>query len=241
MTDPHEQQALDELAHWRSALLKPPGLLDRAARGVQGRINRAIPEKAHAIVTGLIEQMTRAILTGADYAAPPPLIGAELAEREERVKQALGVYRATAAAEGGIAGAGGFLLAAADFPVLLGIKLKALFDIAALYGHSTDDFAERLYILHIFQLAFSGAARRRDVLRAMEDWDAREHPAALDDFDWRGFQQEYRDYIDLAKLAQLLPVVGAPVGAVVNYRLLDRLGDTAIAAYRMRWFATPGA
>jgi hypothetical protein len=27
------------------------------------------------------------------------------------------------------------------------------------------------------------------------------------------------------------------VGAVVNYRLLDKLGETAIEAYRMRWFA----
>lgn len=55
--------------------------------------------------------------------------------------------------------------------------------------------------------------------------------------DWRRFQQEYRDYIDLAKLAQLIPIVGAPIGAVVNYRLLDQLGEAAINAYRMRWFA----
>jgi hypothetical protein len=56
-------------------------------------------------------------------------------------------------------------------------------------------------------------------------------------FDWRTFQQEYRDYIDLAKLAQFIPVIGAPVGAVVNYRLLDKLGRTAMNAYRMRWLA----
>jgi hypothetical protein len=58
----------------------------------------------------------------------------------------------------------------------------------------------------------------------------------FDDFDWRTFQREYRDYIDLAKLAQLLPVVGAPIGAVVNYRLLDRLGAMAVGAHRLRWF-----
>jgi hypothetical protein len=45
----------------------------------------------------------------------------------------------------------------------------------------------------------------------------------------------------LAKLAQLIPIIGAPVGAVVNYRLLDRLGDAAIGAYRMRWFAAARA
>ncbi|MDB5454211.1 MAG: hypothetical protein JWO33_2789, partial [Caulobacteraceae bacterium] len=96
-----------------------------------------------------------------------------------------------------------------------------------------------LYILSIFQLAFSSPEHRLQVLAQMRDWDAHasERPRSPDDLDWRRFQQEYRDYIDLAKLAQLIPVIGAPVGLVVNYRLLDRLGDTAIGAYRMRWLA----
>ena len=42
--------------------------------------------------------------------------------------------------------------------------------------------------------------------------------------------------IDLAKLAQLIPVIGAPVGAVVNWRLTTRLATTAMNAYRLRWF-----
>ena len=47
-------------------------------------------------------------------------------------------------------------------------------------------------------------------------------------------QQQYRDHIDLAKLAQFIPVVGAPLGAIVNWRLVERLGHTAVMAYRMR-------
>ena len=56
----------------------------------------------------------------------------------------------------------------------------------------------------------------------------------MNEFDWRSFQQEYRDYIDLAKMAQLIPVIGAPVGLLVNYRLIKKLGITAMNAYRMR-------
>ncbi len=134
-----------------------------------------------------------------------------------------------------MAGAGGFLLAAADFPLLMSFKLKLLFEIAALYGHDGSVLSERLYILHIFELAFSDVEHRVKVLEAMDDWDAREHPSDLSGFDWRAFQQQYRDHIDLAKLAQLLPVVGAPVGAVVNWRLTAHLGTTAMMAYRMRW------
>ncbi len=59
-------------------------------------------------------------------------------------------------------------------------------------------------------------------------------PQDINDFDWRSFQQEYRDHIDLAKMAQLIPGIGAVVGLIVNYRMLRRLGDTAMNAYRMR-------
>ncbi|MEO6329873.1 MAG: EcsC family protein [Ginsengibacter sp.] len=38
----------------------------------------------------------------------------------------------------------------------------------------------------------------------------------------------------MAKIAQLLPIIGAPVGVVVNYRLIKKLGITAMNAYRMR-------
>jgi hypothetical protein len=38
----------------------------------------------------------------------------------------------------------------------------------------------------------------------------------------------------LAKMAQLVPVIGAPVGVIVNYRLIRKLGKTAMNAYRMR-------
>jgi hypothetical protein len=70
----------------------------------------------------------------------------------------------------------------------------------------------------------------------MQNWKSvSEHlPDDIQQFDWRSFQQEYRDYIDLAKMAQLVPVIGAPVGAVVNYRLIKKLGRTAIQSYHMR-------
>lgn len=150
----------------------------------------------------------------------------------ERIK----FYRNTAAVEGGITGAGGILLGLADFPLLLALKLKLLFEIASLYGYNTEDYKERLYILHIFQLAFCSAEERKNVFLKMQNWNEKSQhlPDDIHEFDWRTFQQEYRDYIDLAKMAQLIPVIGAPVGVVVNYRLIKKLGITAMNAYRLR-------
>lgn len=224
-----------ELEAWRGRVLKRPGLWDKASRATQARINRAIPERVHAIVTSGVEAMTRGILTGSEVLNARPPAGGSLAAREAKVRALIRRYRNTAGVEGGVAGAGGFMLAAADFPALMAIKVRMLADIVSVYGWGGGAPGERLFLLHIFHLAFASAQRRREALRALEDWIANGGAAA--DYDWRRFQQEYRDYIDLAKMAQLIPVVGAPIGAVVNWRLVDRLGETAIMACRMRWFA----
>lgn len=226
--------ATADIAAWRAEMTRPPGAIGMAARAVQTRVNKIIPEKVHAAVTAAMQAMTRAILTGSDFVTGAPLEQATLDERLARVRASIDGWKKTAAAEGGIAGAGGFLLAAADFPLLMSFKIKLLFEIAAAFGHDGRVLSERIYILHIFELAFSDAQHRARVFAAMDDWDAQAHPADLSGFDWRAFQQQYRDHIDLAKLAQLLPVVGAPVGAIVNWRLVERLGHTAVMAYRMR-------
>lgn len=111
-----------------------------------------------------------------------------------------------------------------------------MFEIAALYGFDINDFTERVYLLHIFELAFSGDSHRKNVYLKMADWaEKREKlPKDIGRFDWRNFQQEYRDYIDLAKMAQMVPLIGAPVGLIVNYQLIKKLGITAMNAYRMR-------
>ena len=225
-----------ELEAWRTKVLKRPGLWDKASRATQTRINRAIPERVHAIVTSGVGAMIRGILTGSEVLNARPPAGGSLAAREAKARALIRTYRNTAGVEGGVAGAGGFVLAAADFPALTAIKVRMLADIVSVYGWGGGSPGERLFLLHIFHLAFASAQRRPEALKALEDWIAA-GGADIADYDWRRFQQEYRDYIDLAKMAQLIPVVGAPIGAVVNWRLVDRLGETAMMACRMRWFA----
>ncbi|RYZ19417.1 MAG: EcsC family protein, partial [Sphingobacteriales bacterium] len=107
------------------------------------------------------------------------------------------------------------------------------------YGHDVRDFKERLFLLYVFQLAFSGRHHRNVVYGQVADWDnfVRSFPPDPAQMDWRNFQQEYRDYLDIAKLLQLVPGIGAFVGAYVNHEHTGRLGKIAMNAYRMRWFA----
>jgi hypothetical protein len=232
----YEKNAREELKAWQKKMLRRPGLLNSLSKALQTKINSWIPEKVHKTLTVAVKQMVRGVLFGAKHTATDVLTGVTLQQREEAVQKKIDVYRKTAAVEGGITGAGGILMGLADFPILIGIKLKLLFDIASLYGFNVYDYKERVYILHIFELAFSSDSHRRTVYLEMNDWETKRRslPEDINQFDWRSFQQEYRDYIDLAKMAQLVPLIGAPVGVIVNNRLVKKLGLTAMNAYRMR-------
>ena len=232
----YERKIFRELEQWQKKITRKPSLTNRVARSVQMRVNKIIPEKAHQAITTAIKQMVRAVLYGAKQTTSIQNGEMSLLKREQTILERIEFYKRTAAAEGGLTGLGGILLGLADFPILLGIKIKLLFEIGAMYGFDMDDFKERLYMLYIFQLAFSSQHNRREVYKKLENWHeiVKTIPEDIHQFDWRTFQQEYRDYIDLAKMAQLLPVVGAVVGLVVNYRLINQLGETAMNAYRMR-------
>jgi uncharacterized protein (DUF697 family) len=232
----YEKNASKELARWKKKMKQRPSLFNKLSHSMQTRINNLIPEKVHQLLTVTIEKMVQAVAAGSGFINPKPLKSTDLQERELAAQHKINVYRNTATAEGAITGAGGFLLGLADFPLWLTVKIKMLFEIAAVYGYDVNDFKERLYILHIFQLTFSSQKGRQKTFHIMEDWDkyTSSLPATMEEFDWRNFQQEYRDYIDLAKLLQLVPGIGAVVGAYVNHRLTERLGKNAMQAYRMR-------
>lgn len=231
-----EKNISSELSLWQKEMLRNPSLLNRLSKKIQTRINRLIPEKVHQAITTTLKQMIRAVLFGAAHTTPKTVSEDSLELREATVLQRIEFYRTTAAVEGGITGFGGLISGFADFPLLIGIKIKLLFEIASLYGFDINDYKERVYLLHIFELAFSSDAYRKKIYLEMTDWDknSKELPEDINQFDWRNFQEEYRDYIDLAKMAQLIPIIGAPVGAVVNYRLIKKLGSTAMNSYRMR-------
>ncbi|ENH98155.1 hypothetical protein J416_01624 [Gracilibacillus halophilus YIM-C55.5] len=231
--DIYEQKAYQEMLEWETNILKQKSLFKSLSKKAQNKINSYIPEKAHQMITESIKQMVKATLMGSDMTTrKQQSFGLSLEEKESRIADKLSNYRKTAAAEGAGTGAGGIFLGLADFPLLLSIKMKFLFDVASVYGFDTKQYEERLFILHVFQLAFSNDDRRREVFHVLQHWE--EEKDRLARMDWREFQQEYRDYIDLVKLLQMIPGLGAIVGAYANYQLLDQLGETAKNCYRMR-------
>jgi len=229
----YELKVFDEVQEWKSKLLKRSSLLKRLSKKAQGKINEIIPEKAHQLMTDGIKNMVKATLTGSGLLTKNEgYRNASLEERDNQLTEKLAAYRKTATIEGAGTGAGGIFLGLADFPLLLSIKMKFLFDAASIYGFDTREYEERLFILHVFKLAFSSEEKRKETLEFIENWEERK--SEIIDMDWRVFQQEYRDYIDFVKMLQLVPGIGAVVGAYANYNLLDHLGEVAQNCYRLR-------
>ncbi|MDQ4141903.1 MAG: EcsC family protein, partial [Bacteroidota bacterium] len=171
----YEEQVLHELKAWQKQMLRSPSLANRLAKRAQEKINVLIPEKVHLVITATIKQMIRAALFGAEFTTRTPTFNHTLEVRETLIRDRIEFYKKTAAAEGGITGAGGILLGFADFPLLLGFKLKMLYDIAALYGHNISDYKERLYLLYIFQLTFSSQQQRTHIYKQMVNWEVQKH------------------------------------------------------------------
>lgn len=244
----YEEQCQVRLAAWERALLQPPGLIKRTSKRIQNRINQVIPDKVHNALTAAVKGIVKSVQAGIEFVpAMPPQLGLTLEQRDELAAERLSAYKKLAAAEGAGTGAGGFLLSLVDFPALIAIKLKFLFELAHVYGFSTKDESERLFILYIFQLAYSSGDVRAKTYRTVHDWNRVASQGiggqtgwiSMKTFDWEKFQMEYRDTIDFRKMLQLVPGIGAFVGAWANYGLLEELGETAMNSYRLRWLTLP--
>jgi uncharacterized protein (DUF697 family) len=236
----YEQRVLSEVSAWERQLFKPPGWLERTSKTIGTRINGLIPPKVHDVITATIKSIVRTALFGAEYTpnrAVQRELSLELADTE--AKRVLSLYQKIATAEGAGTGAGGILLNVVDFPALIAIKMKCLFELAHVYGYDTKHFAERVFILKVFQMAFSGAELRAKLLESIKRWDVEKGRWSSDadyarKMDWETFQKEYRDAIDFRKMLQMVPGIGAVAGAWANYTILEELGETAVNAYRIR-------
>lgn len=125
------------------------------------------------VLTETIRMMVQTISAGSNFIKPKlKETNWSLQRRDDEVRKKWMSIKNSSGRRSGT-GAGGILLGLADFPLLLGIKIKFLFDAATLYGFDTSDKEERLFILHVFQLAFSSDEHRKEIWKAIETWDTK--------------------------------------------------------------------
>lgn len=227
MTD--NQQLMQEALQWKMHFLRKDSMFERFSKRVQTKVNERIPEKIHTVVTESVKKMVEATMAGSNIITyKKDTSELSLSEKNELAKKTVASYQKVAAAEESAPERAAFL-GIADFPLLLSIKMKCLFTLSSIYGFDVKDPQERMFLLVVFQLAFSSDDCRKSLFSVVDNWETEKKS-----IDWRVFQQEYRDYIDVVKLFQLLPGVGAAVGGIANYKLLAQLGETARHVFHLR-------
>lgn len=236
----YEQKIQAELFNWEQKMFKQPGFLEKTSKTIGSRINQLIPPKVHNVITTTIRSIVRTALFGAEYTPGRPVQHTlKLESADQEAQELFALYQKIAVAEGAGTGAGGIMLSMVDFPALIGIKMKFLFELSHVYGYDTKHFSERVFILKVFQMTFAGSESRAMLLDSIKNWHIEKERWNSDadysrNMDWEKFQIEYRDAIDFRKMLQMVPGIGAVAGAWANYTILEDLREFAMNAYRLR-------
>ena len=147
-----------------------------------------------------------------------------------------------AALSGGGAGFGGALFAVADVPVLFTVNFRLIQQIGAAYGFPMQGPDFQPLVLSIFNVAASGSRQAKsDALRELSVAGAAfAHGGGYRGRPTQGTLREQAGHLpreiakNLAgrKLAQMIPIAGAAVGAGVNYWFTDQTAKAATQLFR---------
>jgi hypothetical protein len=239
--DTYEKMALKRVKHFESELYRP-SQFQNWTKGIQQKMDDIIPRKVHQSIAYALEKGIKGFLRGLnlihwDRFSKHLNKDLSLHDLSEEAEKIVRKYKRIATLEGAGTGFGGILASTIDFPALLSIKLKLLQELAILYGYRLENFEERVFILKIFQLQFSGKASRQKLWKEVKNWELQQEYnewESWEEFNWEEFYMEYKQSIEIKKLFQIIPGFGAIVGAWANYSFLDDLGETAILCYQLR-------
>lgn len=223
---------------WLKKSSKPANWYDKTTGKIQGFVQSKIPDAIHNAITAGMEGFTKIVLQGSGFILPKMSDEIPLEIREKLAEEVIQRYVGMGMASGAGTSAGGIVTGLMDLPILMSLKIRMLFEIGAIFGYDLKEEKERLYALMIFRTVFSSPLLRAEKVKSLIEFEvaSKNLEKPLEALDWRAFQQEYRDYLDLAKLMQFIPGIGIVIGAAVNRSLLLELGDGAINAYRLRYF-----
>ncbi|MDP1509855.1 EcsC family protein [Paenibacillus ottowii] len=141
-----------------------------------------------------------------------------------------------ATAQGATTGIGGVFTIAADIPILLGLSLKVLQEIALCYGFNPQDKQERIFIIKCMQFASSDIVGKKAVLEelALFDDPSRQAQVFSQMQGWREVINTYRDQFGWKKLLQMVPIAGILFGSMANRSAIHDVAEAGKMLYRKR-------
>ncbi|WP_017756111.1 EcsC family protein [Calidifontibacillus oryziterrae] len=167
--------------------------------------------------------------------------------------QQISKYRIYSFSQGGLAGTGGLLLSA-DIPAITILNLRAVQNIALVYGYDVNVPFEMMTSLKVFHAATlpkrMRAASWESLIKDVRQFDEQyyylyEKDDDLTDVTWleQPLLQLLKSMVIIMfrkKLIQGLPLVGMAIGAGMNYKLSRQVTEFANYYYQKRFLSEKG-
>jgi hypothetical protein len=161
-----------------------------------------------------------------------------LSTMDQAVKKLTGNRKKMATIQGASTGIGGIFTLTIDIPLLLGMQLKTLQDIAICYGYDPNDKKERLFIVKCLQFVSADIVGKQAILNQLSQFDNHDGTAKREVLSelqgWREVVFSYRDQMGWKKLFQMIPIAGLIFGAFINRSAVNDIAETGMMLYRKR-------
>src|SRR3954469_25456200 len=159
-------------------------------------------------------------------------------EMDTAVKKLAKSRKKVATVQGASTGIGGLFTITIDIPLLLGLQLKTLQDIAICYGYDPKDKKERLFIVKCLQFVSADIVGKQSILKQITRFDQKDDTAKREVLSemqgWREVVFSYRDQMGWKKLFQMIPIAGLVFGAFINRSAVNDIAEAGKMLYRKR-------
>ncbi|BAQ09561.1 ABC superfamily ATP binding cassette transporter, binding protein [Bacillus sp. OxB-1] len=154
------------------------------------------------------------------------------------VEQITGNRKKLATLQGASTGVGGVFTLTIDIPLLLGLQLKTLQDIAICYGYDPNRKEERLFIIKCLQFVSADMVGKQTILAQLSRFDSPDEASKREILSelqgWREVFFSYRDQIGWKKFFQMIPIAGLVFGAFINRSAVNDIAEAGKMLYRKR-------
>ena len=159
-------------------------------------------------------------------------------EMDKAVEKLAKSRKKVATIQGASTGIGGLFTITIDIPLLLGLQLKTLQDIAICYGYDPKDKKERLFIVKCLQFVSADIVGKQSILMQLSRFDDKDDSAKREVLSeiqgWREVVFSYRDQMGWKKLFQMIPIAGLVFGAIINRSAVNDIAEAGKMLYRKR-------
>lgn len=140
--------------------------------------------------------------------------------------------------QGATTGIGGIFTLTIDIPVLLGLQLKTIQDIAICYGYDPNSKVERLFIVKCLQFVSADIVGKQTILNQLTHFDNPDDSIKREVLSeiqgWREVVFSFRDRLGWKKLFQMVPIAGFVFGAFINRGAVSDIAEAGKMLYRKR-------